>query len=102
MATGGHHNRVNHDRGKLLLRQMISNDAYNCSIAEHTGLDRLNVDIVGKRLWLLADKISRNSVYRIHPLCILRRTSGKDATAIHTMAGEGFMIRLDSCSTAGI
>ena len=102
MAAGSHHDRIDDDVRRLVLLQLIGDDADRFRYANHTDFDGIDVDIFKDRIDLRSDEFRRDVHIPAHALGILGYDSRNDIQGKTTVSAKSLTIRCGAGSARRI
>ena len=102
VATGGHHDWVDDERGRAVLRQPAVDRLDDRHIGEHPGLDGIEVDVVGHGCELVAQKLHRRDVDAAHSRRVLGNQRGDHRHPVAARGGDRLHVGGSTGTAAGI
>ena len=93
MAARRHHDRVDNDKGRLVLAQLAGNDADRLGNADHADFHSVYLYIFKYSIDLRCDHLRRHVHISPHALRVLRYDSRDDVHSITAVGAKGLAVR---------
>ena len=102
VATGGHHDRVQHDLGQAVAGDGVSHQLHHVGCGQHADLDGVHANVIHHSIDLPLDGGQRDAVDAGHAQGVLHRDGGNGRHAIAAQGAAGFEVSLDTGTAAAI
>ena len=102
VAAGGHHHRVEHHMGGLVMRDGPGHHLGHLGGVQHANFDGVGADVVEHRLNLRLQKRRWHGMDVLHAQRVLRGQGRDRAHPVAAQRGKGFQVGLDAGAAAAV